>query len=262
MKSPWLVSVVIALAMGVLVLASGGARVLSDAYHSAGLSLPGSAPRADETDRIAETVATAVGYPRQSSADGFARAAQATAAARDGRLAVVESTALTARDALDPLARLVFRIHLAGTGDGFGEQPEVTYCYRAEFNRYGVVDEPVRVDCPPGATSVTPPPAPAQRRVPAGADRVVARALEAGHVEARVTTGVRRLTAAADLPPSVSVNAEGTAVAVSAPGTCLLGRRTGGKVEVWYVPPAMAQPGELSCDPGTALAGLGQRAPH
>lgn len=264
MKSPWLVSAVVAVALATLALAAWGARVIGDGLDATGLSLPDTAPRSGETAAIVRTVATAISYPRQSSADGFARAAQATTAAEDGRLTVVEATPTDAPKAGDPVALLVFRIHLPGNGDGFGAQPEVTYCYRAEFSSDGLVDEPRRVGCPPDAASVTPPPAPAEPRVPVGADRVVASALRAGgDVHHRVSAGVRRLTATPDLPPRVHVTGgEDIGVAVSAPGTCLLGRRVADRVRVWYVPRAMAQPRELSCSAETALAGLGRRAPH
>ena len=51
-------------------------------------------------------------------------------------------------------------------------------------------------------------------------------------------------------------------VALSEPDdrSCLLGARTGGKVLVWRPSRVQLQPGELSCDPGTALAGQGQAA--
>jgi hypothetical protein len=43
-------------------------------------------PGNSETDRIARVVADAISYPRQQSAAGYATAALATRAARDGRL--------------------------------------------------------------------------------------------------------------------------------------------------------------------------------
>jgi hypothetical protein len=43
---------------------------------------------------------------------------------------------------------------------------------------------------------------------------------------------------------------------------CLLGARTAGKVTVWRLADVQLQPGELTCDPHTALAGWGKDASH
>lgn len=95
-----------------------------------------------ETDRVASTVATAISYPRQDSVDGLVRAALQTGAGQDARLTVVEATSLRAPAVADPLARLVFRIHLAGTRSGFSSVDPVTACYRAEFDYYGIIGSP------------------------------------------------------------------------------------------------------------------------
>jgi hypothetical protein len=73
-----------------------------------GVLAPGSA----ETDRIAEVVSSAVSYPRQESAAGYARAALATRAGQDGRLRVVAIEERKADELTDPLGRLVFLVHL------------------------------------------------------------------------------------------------------------------------------------------------------
>jgi hypothetical protein len=76
-------------------------------------------PGNSETDRIARVVADAISYPRQQSAAGYATAALATRAARDGRLQVVRIEELRADELTDPLGRLIFLIHLEGSGSGF-----------------------------------------------------------------------------------------------------------------------------------------------
>lgn len=79
----------------------------------------GTSPGNAETDRIAATVARAISSPRQSSADGFVRAALATHAGQALRLTVIEAEELHANKVDDPLARLVFQVHLAASGTGF-----------------------------------------------------------------------------------------------------------------------------------------------
>jgi hypothetical protein len=230
-------------------------------------------PRADETDRVADIVARAISYPRQDSAAGFARAANATTAAKDGRLTVIALRDLDAHGLEDPIARLVLRIHLVGAQSGFDTIPEVTTCYRAEFNRYGVIGSPDRITCPADSTPVSVPPAPAMPHVPIGADRVVRRALRqaaippvAEDVRAEIDRDLAALVTdpATSLPPGVRVTADGgdVGLALTGDGDCLLARRIGRSVEVWYPPRITVQPGELSCSPETALAGLAQAAPH
>lgn len=67
-----------------------------------------------------------------------------------------------------------------------------------------------------------------------------------------------------DQPPDIDAAGEGTDIGVSIRGDddCLFGVRTSGKVEVWHPSAVHPKPRELTCDPSTALAGLGQDAPH
>lgn len=228
--------------------------------------------RADETDRVARVVADAISYPRQDSAAGFARAANDTTAAKDGRLTVIEVDELHADDLQDPLARLVFRIHLVGSQAGFNTVPAVTTCYTVEFSRYGVIGDPDRTRCPVRASAASVAPAPLQPDVPVGADAVVRRELrradegpQAAELQAAIVGGLSALVdPSSALPPQVQVEVAGDdiGVAASGHGRCLLGRRVGGHVEVWHPPSITVQPGELSCSPDTALAGLAQHAPH
>lgn len=229
--------------------------------------------RLGETERVARIVADAISYPRQETAAGFARAANATTAARDGRLTVIELHELEAEDFEDPLARLVFRIHLDESQAGFSTSPGITTCYRVEFSRYGVIDSPDRVDCPPNSAPASVPPAPAVPDVPVGADKVVHQALTRAatppvveQIRADILRGLTPLITdpTATLPPEVGVSADGDDVglALVGDGDCVLGRRIAGSVEVWYPPSVTVQPGELSCSPETALAGLAMDAPH
>ena len=159
---------------------------------STGTDPPGNA----ETDRIAQVVANAISYPRQESANGLVRTALATNAGQDCRLAVIAADDIDADELTDPLARLVFRVQLDGAQSGVASDPPVTACYDAEFNFYGIIDQPSRTDCPsphpetsvsPRPTSIDGPAAPTPQRSPIGpivrsraALRVSAPAITAG----------------------------------------------------------------------------------
>jgi len=64
-------------------------------------------------------------------------------------------------------------------------------------------------------------------------------------------------------PVDARVDGSDVGVALREPdGSCLLGARTAGQVTVWRPAAVQLQPGELSCDPTTALARQGTRPPH
>jgi hypothetical protein len=148
----------------------------------------------------------------------------------------------------------------------------VTACYEARFNFYGVIGSPRRIDCPQGATAIVPTPlAPKPRTViPAGYDAALARALEAlsgrptpTEVSARVIAGlptadVDPSTGLRDRQPTVETALSGSDVGVSLwamkSRDCVLGARISGAVSVWRPSRTQLQPGELTCDPQTALA--------
>ncbi|MEA2220095.1 MAG: hypothetical protein QOJ35_2721 [Solirubrobacteraceae bacterium] len=224
-----------------------------------------------ETDRVAGTVATAIGSPRQESADGLVRAALATAAGRDARLRVVAADALSAAKPADPRARLVFRVHLAGSRGGFGTSDPITACYVARFSFYGVIGSPRRIACPEGARAIVPAALPAKprRTIPAGLDATLSNVLGAlpvsptsDDVRARVASAlpapiVDAHTGLQDLPPTVATALSGADVGVALwepeDRGCLLGARIGGHVTVGRPSRVQLQPGELSCDAETAL---------
>jgi hypothetical protein len=234
-------------------------------------------PRSDETDRVARTVSTAISHPRQDSAAGYARAALDTGAGRSGTLSVVAMEELRADKLEDPLARLVFRVHLDEEEAGFTRVPAVTACYEARFSSYGVVGSPRRIGCPEDAAPIAPPPAEPGpgTAIPDGADELVERLLaraprepRAEQVRAAVGEGLGRAAPAGSRgvppPPQVAVDGSDIGVALFEPDSrgCLLGARVDGRVLVWRPSRVQVQPGELSCDPGTALARQGTRAPH
>lgn len=234
----------------------------------AGWSTPGN----DETDRIARVVSDAISWPRQDTAMGLARAASGTTAGRDGRLTVVEVAELDAATQEEPFAELMFRVHLEGSTAGWVETDPVTACYRVEFDFYGVEGSPRRTDCPADAAPVdipaAPPPGPSAE-IPDGADAVLRTELrrlppapDAGRLAATVAGSLP--VSDQGLPPDVEVDVDGGDVGISVRGddACLLGARIAGRVEVWQPSDVLLQPGELTCDPQTALATWGQDPPH
>jgi hypothetical protein len=225
----------------------------------------GGPPRSDETDHVAEIIALAIDSPRQQDAIGYARAAAATRAAEDGRLTVVR---------VDE-KYLVLRVHLEaidGRAVMFGhDEPEVTACYAVGISLSGVGD-PERLACPPAATPVSLPPPPPRTEIPVGADAVVRSVLrrtppvpDSDAVASAVRTRLRSPAAGA-LAPEVMGSTDGVDIGVSvrADDGCLLGARLAGRVQVWRPSPVQMQPGELSCDPATALGrgGITPPPPH
>ncbi|GLZ41105.1 hypothetical protein Acsp05_47290 [Actinokineospora sp. NBRC 105648] len=211
------------------------------------LALAGCAEGTSQTDREADTIALAVSYPRQSSAAGFARAVLGSPPAPSSERAILEMRELDARAPQDPLAHLVFRIHHDGVESGWSKTDPVTACYAADFNYYGAIGEPKRVDCPENAVPIIPPEYPAWSRpevfdraldtvlrtlpVPADQRAVIAMLSRADLIEPQADT---------DNPvprdPAVDVVATPDEVGVSfhgADGTCLLGSRLRTDIRTW-----------------------------
>lgn len=232
-----------------------------------------------DTDRIATVVAEAISFPRQDSAAGLVGAALATKAGKTSSLMVIEMEELAAADLVDPFARLVFRVHRKAQGFGISGTDAITACYESRFSYYGVIGSPHRINCPKGATAIVPVPLAPQQRIviPAGFDATLAKLLaatspasSAGDVIASVTgglpaPGVDRNTGLEDLSPTVEAAVSGRDVGVSLrehDRSCLLGARIGGQVTVWRPSRVQMQPGELSCDPHTALQLAGTSQPR
>ena len=164
--------------------------------------------------------------------------------------------------------QIVLRVHLAAwhsTAVFGGDEPEVFTCYDVEVDRFGTHD-PVRRTCPAGASPVHLPPPPPVMEIPDGADAVVRSALRrtsSGAVEAAVRRGLRA-PRPGTLAPEIQVAEDGSDTGVSVRGedNCLLGSRVDGTVLVWRPSRAQVQPGELSCDPQTALGREGITPPH
>lgn len=180
----------------------------------------------------------------------------------------------------DPLGRLIFLVHLEGSGSGFSRVEPVTACYQATFSYYGIIGKLSRTGCPPNPVPVMPAttaPKPVVT-VPDGSDAVVKQVLrdapaapDVGRIRSRLVdalpeAGSNPVTGLTDVvaTPEVATTGGDIGVALFEPESrsCLLGARVGGEVLVWRPSRAQMQPGELSCDPQTALAGLGIHPPH
>lgn len=225
-----------------------------------------------ETDRQSDTLADAISYPRQADAAGFARAALATTLGRSGNFGVLEITDLPHDAPRDPMARLVWRIHVDRPDTGWNFHSEIfDACYRVEFNYYEASSGPSRITCPANAAAITPPPVP-RRDIPPE----FAPALETvlGHlpatpgppeVRAALTAGmpappVDPDTHLAGIPPEVLVQVRGPDVGVALfartgveDTECLMGHRVRGVVRVWSLS-ARDQRMELPCSAEAALA--------
>jgi hypothetical protein len=233
----------------------------------------GSAAGDAETDRQSTTLADAIGYPRQSDAAGFARAALGTTLGKSGSFSVLRAEDLAHEGPEDPMARLVWRIHSAASESGWQQSPAFDACYEVDFNYYGAVSEPSRVTCPDNAVPITPPPLP-RRDIPSD----FAPALEAtlgalpgtpGEAEVRdaLAAGlpappVDPETNLAAIPPQVRVHVEGSDVGVALFARtggdgkdCMLGHRVRGEVRVWSLNWRDLGPMEKPCTPEAALAG-------
>ena len=117
------------------------------------------------------------------------------------------------------------------------------------------VVEAAAVDCPRSGP-LRLPPAPRVPTLPADAERRIERALR--ERPADLAAAVRRRLRGRD----VRVTAAPGGVAAAAGDDCVLARLRGRRIEVWRPSRVQLQPGELTCDSATAVAGLGQRPPH
>ncbi|MCK2244515.1 MULTISPECIES: hypothetical protein [unclassified Crossiella] len=155
-------------------------------------------PGDTETDRQAGTLATAISYPRQSDAAGFARAALATNLGKSADFAVLVAREVPhGLDTNEQTAHLVIRIHRDAqepSGILGSRKPALDACYEMNFNYYGIIGEPDRTACPKVATPYTPPPLPVFWQVPPDADEkltALLRGLPAAPGQAEVLATVR-----------------------------------------------------------------------
>ena len=160
-----------------------------------------------ETDRMVETVSTAIAYPRQDSALGLARAASGTAAT------VFRAEDLDAETLEEPRARLGLRLTAPVHESKFFEVEPVTACYLVEFNFYGATSTD-RIRCPANAAELEIPPPPPQARIPDGTDEILA-----GRPPDQVSARDARTEAASTIPAPASAAALTDSSRKTAPST-------------------------------------------
>jgi hypothetical protein len=233
------------------------------------------------TDRQAEEITHRISYPRQNSADGLVRAAVGTSAGTDhGNSVVVAAEDFHADKTGDRFARLVFRFHHEGSQSGFNSTDPITACYEAEFGYYGVIGTVHRTSCPEGAKEIVPTAIPPKPKIviPVQFDDTLLkllRALPAAPTPADVKARVARALPAPtldpesglrNLPPVFDTAVQGNDVGISlredSAEDCLLGARVAGKSMVGRPSRIQMQPGELTCDPQTAIQLPGIHPPH
>ncbi|ONI87793.1 hypothetical protein ALI22I_20845 [Saccharothrix sp. ALI-22-I] len=223
-----------------------------------------------ETDRQSATLADAIGYPPQSDAIGFARAALDTPLGKTGTFSVLQAEDLEHEDPDDPMARLVWRIHRDAYDSGWKSTPAFDACYSVDFNYYGAVSKPSPMTCPDNATPITPPPLP-KRNIPPDFSPALEATLGTlpetpGEAEVRAalaaglpTPPVDPVTNLAGIPPQVLIRVRGSDVGVAllahtgGSKDCVLGRRVGGAVRVWSLNWRDLGPLEKPCSPEAAL---------
>jgi hypothetical protein len=227
---------------------------------AAGVVLAGcTAQSTAETDRQADTLSVAISWPRQYSAEGYARAALATRLGRSPGFSVLEVTEFDPADLSGQTAHLVIRIHEDGAQGMVDDIEPLTVCYAMDFNYYGVMDTPKEVGCPEGAQPITYPSPPAwadaaafeaafaavlERLPDAPSERRVENALYGAWLlkAAELVDDVTTNLGPDDPRPAVRVRGADVAVAITAGPECLLGSRVGGVVRTQRPPVADCVP--------------------
>ncbi|MGW0516029.1 hypothetical protein [Crossiella sp. NPDC003009] len=234
-------------------------------------------PGDSETDRQADTLATAISYPRQPDAAGFARAALATTLGKSESFAVLVARDVPhGVDASERTAQLVIRIHqpaLEPSGVFGRSRPARDVCYEMNFNYHGIMGKPQRTACPKDAVPYTPPPLPVHWKVPPDAgERLVAllRGLPSAPVQEEVLAAVRNEVGVPQADPVDKSPWEGARVVVAGADVgvavwagrgestnCVMAARKDGNVRTFGLSWRENRAGEggPGCSPETALRG-------
>ncbi|MGH9251702.1 MAG: hypothetical protein ACRD0W_19605 [Acidimicrobiales bacterium] len=222
------------------------------ACTTTGTDTPGNA----ETDRIAQVVADAISHPRRETADSLVRAALATESGQDGRLTVIAADEIEADELTDPLARLLLRVQLDGARSGLASDRPITACYDAEFNFYGIIDQPRRTDCPsPDPEPIVPPPtspdgpgATLPPDAPACLQATLDGLSEAERTDPAVVLATVDALALTDMTPEIAAGHNAIGVAVRSGDDCLLARLAR-VIEVWIPPASISNPASPAAMP-------------
>lgn len=236
-----------------------------------------------DTDEAAASFARDLGErTRPRSADELVRAALGDQPSESNEaLIIYEAKSFAWKRPGARVARLVFRVRALPPDDGqFALGRARVACYRADFNIWGLMGRPKKVDCPAHGKPIIPAPIEPTPRVaiPLGFDAVLpgvvaglpadasADAVRAAVVAAFPPPSADPETGLTNLNPAVDVQVRGSdlGIALWEPDdrSCLLAARIGGDVTVWRPAAVQLQPGELTCDAETALRLLGVHPPH
>lgn len=252
--------------------------------------LAGCAPRVESAQgsqarQIVGEVARSASGDRPDDINSIARSAAAAIegdGSKRGRVDLVGIEESEPASLGEPFGTLTFRVQLPADDTGFAPAGPFGACFTVEFDYYGVSDDRIRENsrylreqsCPADVAPIVPPIDTSIRSVvaanaEAAATEVLADQSSVGE-EADVITA--RILALLELPtgtfeqlaqPTVLVNDGDVGVAMGSADDCVLVARVDGVVSRVMPAPILLQPGELGCQPGTALADPAQlRSPH
>lgn len=211
------------------------------------------------TDRQANIIGIAISYPRQSDANGLARAALTDWKGTPNTLSILEATDLHPASANEPAARLVIRIGVPPhTSTGFGDAARAAYdvCYQLQYEMpsSSQIGNAVRIDCTAGAPAITPPPAPPVPHLPPDATERLTRILQTlppHPTPAAVTRALREAFPSDTVTLDSEILGNQLAVAAGVPhpngADCALMLRTGRRIQTIHPAPTTLMPGESGC---------------
>lgn len=209
-------------------------------------------------DRQAGIIALATSMPRQTDANGLARAMLSDWRGEPNQLSVLGATDLHPTTSTEPAARLLIRITVAAhpsTGVFDDGHPAYDLCYRLDYvmPSSSLVGDPMRTDCPAGAVAITPPPAPPVAHLPADTEARLTRILNTlpAHPGTAMVSSALRAAFGSEVAVDSEIVAGRVAVAagIAHPNgaECVILMRIGHRIESIHPSPVVLMPGESGC---------------
>ena len=247
---------------------------------------PGAASaQGSRASQMVGEVVTSVSGDRSRDINGFARSAAASIdgdGSVRGRVDLVAIEESEPASLGDPFGTLTFRVQLPEDDSGYTLERAFDACFTVEFDYYGVSDERIwesssylREQACPADVAVLVPPIDTSIRyvVAANAEAAAMGVLSDETAAVEDADGITaRILALLEVsaggyeqvaPPTVIVDDGDVGVAMGAADDCVLVSRVDGVVSRVMPAPILLQPGELGCQPGTALIDPAQlRSPH
>jgi hypothetical protein len=209
-------------------------------------------------DARAERAGIVMARERNGTAADMARRVEGTSSSSGTRIDVLVAEG----DRVE--GRIVLRItEVVELGPAPREDEGTVRCYEYELDRS--IKEPSAIPCPDGDPIELPPPTTIPR-LPDGLEEALRTAL--------VGLGPERTTESAVLEVATRIAGSATVIEVAREGDvigvvvgngddeCVSALIDADGVQVWWVPPVMAAPGELGCSAQSAARGEGQSPPH